>query len=95
MLFMKTNKTRKQKLKIGDRGHLADLMVNQTARVLALHTDDPARRRRLLDMGITSGVTIKIKRIAPLGDPIGIYLRGYELLVRRDDMANIDIEVIA
>jgi len=49
----------------------------------------------LLDMGITSGVIIKIKRIAPLGDPVGVFLRGYELLLRREDMANIDIEVVA
>ncbi|HAV20063.1 MAG TPA: ferrous iron transport protein A [Firmicutes bacterium] len=90
---MKRNRHRNQ-LQIGEQGHLSDLTIGQTARVLALHTDDLARRRRLLDMGITSGVLIKVKRIAPLGDPIGIYLRGYELLVRREDMANIDIEVV-
>ena len=90
-------KRQKDKLKLfpGDQGHLSDLSLGQKARVLALHGDDAARRRRLLDMGITSGVTITIRRIAPLGDPVGIYLRGYELLLRKEDMANIDIEVIS
>jgi len=89
-------KHRGQKLKLlpGNQGHLSDLSIGQKARVIALHSDDAARRRRLLDMGITSGVTITIKRIAPLGDPVGIYLRGYELLLRKEDMANIDIEVL-
>ncbi len=84
-----------KKLPIGTIGHLSDVPVGQAAKVLALHGDDVARRRRLLDMGITSGVIIKIKRIAPLGDPVGIFLRGYELLLRKEDMANIDIEVVA
>ena len=92
---MKKNRFRNRcRLCHGQAGHLSDLEIGQSARVVALHTDDPIRRRRLLDMGITSGVIIKVRRKAPLGDPIGIYLRGYELLVRRDDMANIDIEVI-
>ena len=82
-------------LAIGSTGHLSDLVIGQTGKVLALHGDDIARRQRLLDMGITTGVLIKIRRIAPLGDPVGIYLRGYELLLRRQDMANIDIEVVA
>jgi len=85
----------KPKLAVGASGHLSDLVLGQKAKVIALHADDPARRRRLLDMGITSGVTVTIKRIAPLGDPVGIGLRGYELLLRRADMANIDIEVVA
>jgi Fe2+ transport system protein FeoA len=90
------NKHVKQKILIvGACGHLSDLDIGQSAKVIALHGDDKARRQRLLDMGITSGVIIKIKRIAPLGDPVGVFLRGYELLLRREDMANIDIEVVA
>ena len=45
-------------------------------------------------MGITKGVTIEIKKIAPLGDPVDICLRGYELCLRRDDMHGIDIKVV-
>ena len=48
-----------------------------------------ALRRRLIDMGVTPGTRIKIKTIAPLGDPIKVILRGYELSLRRDDAAKI------
>jgi ferrous iron transport protein A len=48
-----------------------------------------------MDMGITEGVQIKIKKIAPLGDPIDIELRGYELCIRKTDMSMIDVEVIS
>lgn len=74
--------------------HLSDLKLGQKARVLDLHNDNLALRRRLLDMGITKGVEILIKKVAPLGDPIDIELRGYELCLRKSDMKNIDVEVI-
>ena len=51
-------------------------------------------RRRMLDMGITKGVEIEIKKIAPLKDPIDILIRGYELCLRMSDIENIDVEVI-
>ena len=79
-------------LKKGQSGHLSDLTIGQVAIVTGLHNDSKAVRRRLLDMGITTGV--KVKKIAPLGDPVDIELRGYELCIRKSDMANIDIEVI-
>ena len=85
---------KKQTLNIGEQGHLSDLKIGQVAKVLALHSDNKALRRRLLDMGITKGVEVTIKKIAPLGDPIDIALRGYELCIRKSDMQNIDIEVI-
>ena len=85
---------KKQKLKVGDIGHLSELIRGQKAKVLGLHNFNPAVKRRLLDMGITTGVVINIKNIAPLGDPISIELRGYELCIRKSDMAEIDIEVI-
>lgn len=85
---------KKQLLKPGEQGHLSDLKIGQVAKVLALHSDNKALRRRLLDMGITKGVEVTIKKIAPLGDPIDIELRGYELCIRKSDMQNIDIEVI-
>lgn len=84
----------KKRLVAGQEGHLSDLKKNQTAKVLALHNDNPALKRRLLDMGITTGVEVTIKKIAPLGDPVDIELRGYELCIRKSDMRNIDIEVI-
>ena len=85
---------KKQILKAGEQGHLSDLKIGQVAKVLALHSDNKALRRRLLDMGITKGVEVTIKKIAPLGEPVDIELRGYELCIRKIDMQNIDIEVI-
>ena len=84
----------KKKLKVGEQGHLSDLIIGQRAKVLMLHNENKALRRRLLDMGITKGVEVKLKKIAPMGDPIDIEIRGYELCLRLDDLKNIDIEVI-
>jgi ferrous iron transport protein A len=90
-----TNRHLKRKrLKAGEEGHLSDLRPGQACVVLAFHNDNAALRRRLLDMGITKGVTIAVKKMAPLGDPIDISLRGYELCLRRIDMAGIDIRCI-
>lgn len=89
---MKTKRTKI--LKAGEEGHLSDLKKGQTAKVTALHGDNAALRRRLLDMGITDGVSVHIKKIAPMGDPVDIELRGYELCIRKHDMQNIDIEVV-
>lgn len=82
------------KLKVGEKGHLSDLSKGQIAKVLGLHNENPAVKRRLLDMGITTGVKIGITNIAPMGDPISISLRDYKLCIRKADMAEIDIEVI-
>lgn len=84
----------KKKLKSGESGHLSDLTLGQSAKVLGLHNHNPAVKRRLLDMGITTGIEIRIKNIAPLGDPVSIAIRGYELCIRKKDMAEIDVEVI-
>ena len=84
----------KKILKLGEEGHLHELQKGQSAIVTGLHGDNLAVKRRLLDMGITTGVTVKVKKIAPLGDPVDIELRGYELCIRKSDMKNIDIKVI-
>ena len=73
---------------------LSDLVVGQKARVLKLNITDKAIRRHLLDMGVTRGTEIKIKKIAPMGDPIDISLRDYELCICKDDLSRIDVEVI-
>lgn len=85
---------KKEKLPVGTECHLSDLIIGQKAKVIALHNDNKSLRRRLLDMGITKDVEIKIKKTAPLGDPVDIELRGYELCIRLSDMQNIDVEVI-
>ena len=50
-------------------------------------------RRRILDMGLVKGVEIQIERIAPLGDPVEVFVRGYHLSLRKKEAADIDVEV--
>jgi ferrous iron transport protein A len=80
---------------IGDHIKLSELKKGQKGKVIFLNTEDKALRRRLLDMGITEGVQIKVKKIAPLGDPIDLELRGYNLCLRKKDMSFIDVEVLS
>ena len=88
-------KNSNKKYGTGEQTVLSNLRKGQKAKVVFLNTTDKALRRRLLDMGITEGVQIQIKKIAPLGDPYDIKLRGYELCLRKRDLAMIDVEVIA
>lgn len=83
------------KKNVGEITILSKLKKGQKAKVVQLNTVDKSLRRRLLDMGITEGVQIKIKKIAPLGDPVDIELRGYELCLRKKDLELIDVEVIS
>ena len=61
---------------------LKDVKVNETAVVTKVHGDGPVRRR-IMDMGITKGVEIYVRKVAPLGDPMELNLRGYELTLRK------------
>ena len=74
--------------------YLSDLKLGEKAKVVSIQNGNKALRRRFFDMGITKGVEVKIKKIAPLGDPVGIELRGYELCVRKSDMKTIEVEVV-
>lgn len=74
---------------------LSDLKKGQIAKVIKLNNENKALRRRLLDMGITKGVLVEVKKIAPFGDPVDIYLRGYELCLRKKDIETIEVEVVA
>ena len=78
----------------GEKCNLSELAVGQKARVLKLNEQNKAIRRHLLDMGITRGVEITIKKVAPMGDPIDIQLRDYELCLRKEDLSKIEVEVI-
>jgi len=73
---------------------LSDLKVGEKGKVLELKINDKAIRRHLLDMGITKGTMVEIKKIAPMGDPIDIKLRDYELCIRKADLKQIDVELI-
>ena len=72
---------------------LKDLKIGKSARVVKVHGEG-ALRRRIMDMGITKGVDIYVRKVAPLGDPIEIFVRGYELSLRKDDAEMIEIEPI-
>ena len=70
---------------------LKDVKVGKSARVLKVHGEG-AIRRRIMDMGITKGVEVKVRKLAPLGDPIEVTVRGYELSIRKADAETIELE---
>ena len=72
---------------------LRDVQVGQSAQVLKLNGTGPVKRR-ILDMGITKGQVIHVIRVAPLGDPMEITVRNYELSVRKADAEMIEVELI-
>ena len=69
---------------------LREVPVGKTVRVVKLHGEG-AVKRRIMDMGITKGVEIYVRKVAPLGDPIEINLRGYELSLRKADAEMVEI----
>lgn len=84
----------KKKLSVGDSGYLDDLVIGQKAIVTKIDTQNLVFKRRLLDMGITRGTEVAIKKVSPLGDPVDIFLRGYELCLRREDLKMIGVNVV-
>ena len=70
---------------------LRDVKVGETARVVKLHGEG-AIKRRIMDMGITRGTEVFVRKVAPLGDPLEISVRGYELSVRQADAEMIEVE---
>lgn len=72
---------------------LREAKVGDTVRVLKLHGEG-AVKRRIMDMGITRGVEVHIRKVAPLGDPVEVTVRGYELSIRKADVEMIEIEAL-
>lgn len=70
---------------------LKEAKIGKTVKVVKLHGEG-ALKRRIMDMGITKGVEITVRKVAPLGDPIEITVRGYELSLRKADAEMIEIE---
>lgn len=70
---------------------LKDVPVGQSARVLKVGGEGPLRRR-ILDMGITKGVSVYVRKLAPLGDPMELTVRGYELSIRKSEAEVIEVE---
>lgn len=73
---------------------LGELAVGQKGKIIKLNIDNKAIRRHLLDMGLTVGTIVQVKKIAPMGDPIDLALRSYELCIRKADLMQIDVEVV-
>lgn len=70
---------------------LKDVNIGQTVKVKKLSGEGPVKRR-IMDMGITKGVEIYVRKVAPLGDPVEITVRGYELSLRKADAEMIEVE---
>ena len=70
---------------------LKDVKVGESTRVVRVNGQG-ALRRRVMDMGVTKGTKIYVRKMAPLGDPIEINVRGYELSLRKEDAASIEVE---
>ncbi len=70
---------------------LKDVAIGQTAMVKKLHGEG-AVKRRIMDMGITKGTEVFVRKVAPLGDPIELKVRGYELSIRKADAEQIEVE---
>ena len=70
---------------------LKQVKVGETVRVVKLHGEG-ATKRRIMDMGLTKGTEVYVRKVAPLGDPIELTVRGYELSLRKADADMIEIE---
>ena len=80
--------------RVGEKCVLSDLKVGQSAKILKINETDKSIKRHLLDMGVTRDTEVTIKKIAPMGDPIDISLRDYELCICKNDLSKIEVEVI-
>lgn len=69
---------------------LKEAMVGQTVTVAKIHGEGPVRRR-IMDMGLTKGVSVYVRKVAPLGDPMELNIRGYELSIRKADAEMVEL----
>ncbi len=70
---------------------LREVKIGQTCKVVKINGEGPVKRR-IMDMGITKGVEIYVRKVAPLGDPVEITVRGYELSLRKHDAEMVEVE---
>ena len=70
---------------------LREVKIGETVKVVKLHGEGPVKRR-IMDMGLTRGVEVSVRKVAPLGDPIEVTVRGYELSLRKADAEMIEVE---
>ena len=74
-----------------DAKNLKEVKIGQTVTVVKLHGEG-AIKRRIMDMGITKGTEVYVRKVAPLGDPIEVTVRGYELSIRKADAEMIEVQ---
>jgi ferrous iron transport protein A len=70
---------------------LNELKIGETSKVVRLNGEG-AVKRRIMDMGLTKGTQVTVRKVAPLGDPIELTVRGYELSIRKDEAAKVEVE---
>ena len=70
---------------------IGDMKIGETAKVARLRGEG-AVKRRIMDMGLTKGAQVTVRKVAPLGDPIERTVRGYELSIRKDEAAKVEVE---
>jgi len=70
---------------------LRDVRIGETVKVVKLHGEG-AVKRRIMDMGLTKGVEVYVRKVAPLGDPVEVTVRGYELSIRKADAEMVEVE---
>ena len=70
---------------------LIEVSIGSTVKVVKIHGEG-AVRRRIMDMGLTKGVDVTVRKVAPLGDPIQLNVRGYELSIRKADAEMVEVE---
>lgn len=73
---------------------LSNLRINKKAKVVSVNILNQSVKRHILEMGLVRGTIIRVCKIAPMGDPISIELRGYELAIRKEEARFIEVEVI-
>lgn len=74
---------------------LSELKVGERARVMGFGASAGSYRRKLLSLGILPGVELNVVRVAPMGDPVEVRLRGFSLTLRRDEASNLQVEKLA
>ncbi len=70
---------------------LRDVKPGESCRIVRLYGEGPVKRR-IMDMGITKGVEVYVRKVAPLGDPVELTVRGYELSLRKSDAESVEVE---
>ena len=71
---------------------LKEVKADSTAKIVRINGTGPVKRR-IMDMGLTKGVEVTVRKVAPLGDPIELTVRGYELSIRKADAETVEVEV--